>query len=253
MTATPSAARTLAIDVGGSSVKASLVAPDGTLLTEPQQVSTPYPCNPTTLISVIAKLAADLPTADRACVGFPGLVRAGTVIDVPSLSRRSYAGQRDDDLARAWAGYPLREAVAERLALPVRAVNDADMAGCAVVAGHGMEFVVTLGTGIGTALFQDGRLLPHLELSHLSFPGRHETIDALVGNTALHRVGARRWRRRVHRMMASFRDALWYDRAYIGGGNARLLAGTAIPAEWTLISNTEALVGAVRIWELDTD
>ena len=244
-------ALTLAIDVGGSAVKANLVGADGQLVTQTQQVPTPYPCPPSVLVDVIEALAARFPAADRACVGFPGLVRSGTVIEVPSLSRRSYAGRSDGELVAAWSGFALREAVADRLGIPVRAVNDADMAGCAVAQGRGMEFVVTLGTGIGTALFQDGRLLPHMELSHLSFPGRRASIDVLVGNSALRRIGTRRWRARVHRMMASFREALWFDRAYLGGGNARLLDGTPLPATWTLISNSEGLIGATRIWEFD--
>jgi polyphosphate glucokinase len=175
------------------------------------------------------------------------------VIEVPSLSRGSYAGRPDPALAAAWAGFPLRDAVADRLGIPVRAVNDADMAGCAVVQGRGMEFVVTLGTGIGTALFQDGRLLPHLELSHLSFPGRRASIDILVGNSALRRIGPRRWRGRVHRMMDAYYVALFFDHAYLGGGNARLLEGTSMPPTWTLISNSQGLIGAVRVWDLDTE
>ena len=244
---------TLAIDVGGSSIKASLVAQDGALIAEPAQVTTPYPCPPPVLVDTIAELAATLPGAQRACIGFPGLVRTGTVIEVPSLSRRSYAGPTDPDLTAAWGGFRLQEAVADRLGIPVRAVNDADMAGCAVARGTGMEFVVTLGTGIGTALFLDGRLLPHLELSHLSFPGRRESFDILVGNSALRRIGQRRWIARVHRMMAAFHDALWFDQAYLGGGNARLFIGTDLPENWSVISNTNGLIGAVRIWDATTD
>ena len=76
--------------------------------------------------------------------------------------------------------------------------NDADMQGAAVVQGHGLEFVITLGTGVGTALFEDGRMLPHFELSHGPFMSG-QSIDIALGEASRKAIGKKNWIKRVDR------------------------------------------------------
>ena len=202
---------TLSIDIGGSGFKASIVNAQGLMTTERVRVDTPYPCTPDTLVATVSELVKPLLDVHRVSVGFPGLVRHGHVIEVPSLSRREYGGERDRDLADAWHGFDLAHALAQEFQLPTKVVNDADMQGCAVVSGVGLEFVMTLGTGVGTALFDNGVLLPHLELSHGPFKSGM-TIDEAVGNVQRKAIGKERWIRRVHKTIEIFHEMLWFDR-----------------------------------------
>src|SRR3954471_13882624 len=152
----PADARTLAVDAGGTGLKAAVLDAKGEMSTERSKVDTPYPCPPTVLIPELISLAASLnSTYDRVSVGFPGLVRAGRVYNIPALSRLVYGGEPDPELVDNWHGYDLATALADAFAVPTKVANDADVQGCAVVSGDGFEFVMTLGTGVGTSLFSN--------------------------------------------------------------------------------------------------
>ena len=248
----PMEVRTLAIDIGGSGLKASILDASGQMATERVRIPTPYPCPPERLVSALAELVAPLGVANRASVGFPGLVRHGRVIAVPSLSRAQYDGDRDPELAQAWYEFDLAGALAQVLAIPTKVVNDADMQGCAVVQGHGLEFVMTLGTGVGTALFSDGALLPHLELSHGPFKGGM-SIDVAIGNVQRKEVGQDRWAKRVRQAIDIFNEMLWFDRIYVGGGNAKRLSVADVGPKGQIVPNTAGIMGGVRIWELHAE
>ena len=207
----PPEVQTLSIDIGGSGFKASIVNAQGVMITERVRVDTPYPCTPELLVATLKQLVADLLDVHRVSVGFPGLVRHGHVIEVPSLSRAEYGGERDGDLAAAWHGFDLAHALAQEFQLPTKVVNDADMQGCAVVSGSGLEFVITLGTGVGTALFNDGVLLPHLELSHGPFRDGL-SFDIALGNSQRKSIGNERWAKRVRKAIRDFDDMLFFDR-----------------------------------------
>lgn len=252
----PHDVRTLTIDIGGSGLKATVLDGSGAMLNEKIRIDTPYPCPPQRLVGLLGELVAPLRDhgAHRASVGFPGLVRHGRIIEVPSLSRREYGGQTDADLAGMWSGFDLQGALADRLAMPTLVANDADIQGCAVVEGTGMEFVMTLGTGVGTALFSDGELLPHLELSHGPFE-KGMSVDIALGNAQRKEIGNKRWAERVRRSIDSFHEMLWFDRLYVGGGNAKHLqpknlGSEDLPDKSEIVSNTAGLLGGVRIWEL---
>ncbi len=241
--------RTLSIDIGGSGLKASLLDSAGVMLTERVRVETPYPCPPERLVTTLLALVEPLGGAHRVSVGFPGLVRHGHVIAVPSLSRGSYDGDRDPALAAAWHGFDLAGALGAALALPTLVVNDADMQGCAVAEGTGVEFVMTLGTGVGTALFADGALLPHMELSHGPFKSGM-TIDEALGNVQRKLIGKERWIKRVRLAITIFDEMLWFDRIYVGGGNAKHLAATDVGERGQVVPNSAGILGGVRIWAL---
>lgn len=245
----PQDVRTLSIDIGGSGIKASVLDQHGVLIVDRVRVDTPYPCPPERLVSTIADLICELPTAHRASVGFPGLVRDGQVLGVPSLSRLTYDASPDPALAAQWFGFNLAHALAHVLNVPALVVNDADMHGCAVISGVGMEFVVTLGTGVGTALFYDGLLLPHLELSHGPFRGK-KTFDMALGNVERKQIGKKKWVKRVREAIADFDNVIVFDRLYVGGGNAKHLEVADVGPKGEIVPNAAGVIGGVRLWDM---
>jgi polyphosphate glucokinase len=243
----PADVKTLSIDVGGTRLKASVLDRDGKMLVEKVRIDTPYPCPPEVLIESLRRLAGALPECHRASVGFPGLIRKGVVRDVPALSRRKAGGPRNPTLAARWAGFRLRNALEEAFGIPTLVANDADVQGSAVVRGDGFELVVTLGTGVGCALFEDGVLLPHLELSHGHYK-RGISIDIALGDAERERIGNKRWNRRVARGLRWLERMVLFDRMYVGGGNAKHLALDLGPRV-ELVSNTAGITGGIRLWD----
>jgi polyphosphate glucokinase len=243
---------TLAIDVGGTGLKASVLDAKGNMTTDRVRIVTPYPCPPEVLVDNLLALVKDLPEYNRVSVGFPGLVRHGKVYNIPAFSRAEYGGPLDPQYAKMWRGYDLAHALAQAFDLPVKVANDADVQGCAVVAGTGFEFVMTLGTGCGTALFSNGKLLPHMELSHAPF--RHgDDFDEQIGNAARKAIGNKRWRKRVVAAIETFDRFLFFDHIYIGGGNAKHFPAAKLGANATIVPNTAGILGGIRIWDMDYD
>ena len=243
--------RTLAIDVGGSGLKGAILDAKGEMLTERVRVETPYPCPPDKLVSSLTELTADLGERHRVSVGFPGLVRNGRVRNIPSLSRTSYDGDADPELEAAWRGFDLAAALSAAFGVPTKVANDADVQGCAVVTGEGFEFVMTLGTGVGTALFLDGRLLPHLEAGHAPFR-KGDTFEEQLGNVARKEIGNDRWRQRVSEAILAYDRFLFFDTIHIGGGNAKHLDPLDLTHNARIVDNTAGITGGVRLWDLDT-
>ncbi|WP_129336889.1 ROK family protein [Cellulomonas endophytica] len=244
---------TLAVDCGGGGIKASVLDAAGTLHATPVRVPTPYPLPPERLVETIAGIAGGLPRADRVTVGMPGMIRHGVVVATPHYVTRS--GPRtavDPDLVTRWAGHDVRAAVEERLGVPALVLNDAEVHGAGVVSGTGTELVLTLGTGLGSALFDGGRLAPHLELSHapLRFAS---TYDSYVGQTERTRLGNGLWSRRVRRVVEGLRPVFWWDRLYLGGGNARQITPVVLERlgdDVVIVPNQAGIVGGVRAWSL---
>ncbi|MBV9734465.1 MAG: hypothetical protein JO209_01050, partial [Acidisphaera sp.] len=109
------------------------------------------------------------------------------------------------------------------------------------------ECVITLGTGMGFALFMDGRLTPHLELSQ--HPVRKDkTYDQYIGVAALRAVGRKRWNRRVSRAIGFIETLVTYDTLYIGGGNAKYI-GFEVPPNVQIVANTAGITGGVKLWD----
>jgi polyphosphate glucokinase len=241
---------TLAVDVGGTNLKAAVLDRTGSMVGDQVRLPTPYPCPPEVLVRTLGDLVDPLPSYDRVSVGFPGMVRTGCVLTAPNLSRVAGPGSKvSADLRRAWAGVDLAGLLEETLSAPTRVVNDAEMQGAAVVRRHGLELVVTLGTGFGTGLFLDGRLAPHLEL------GQHpcqkdETYDERLGDAARKRIGNARWNRRVARAVRTLDIVLRFDRLFIGGGNSRRLRVDLGP-NVELVDNLAGILGGIRLWNID--
>lgn len=246
---------TLAVDCGGGGIKASVLDAAGTLHAPAVRVPTPYPLPPGLLVETIWGIAQGLPPADRVTVGMPGMIRHGVVVATPHYVTRS--GPRspiDVDLLAAWRGCDIRAAVEERLGIPALVLNDAEVHGAGVVSGTGVELVLTLGTGLGSALFDGGRLAPHLELSHA--PVRWGvTYDAYVGATERRRLGNALWSRRVLRVVEGLTPVFLWDRLYLGGGNSRLITPTVrerLGDSVVIVPNQAGIVGGVRAWSLAT-
>ncbi len=226
--------KTLAIDVGGSHLKASVLNEDGSPTVDRVRVETPVGATPDAIVSALAELVAPLPAFDRISVGFPGVVRKGTVFTAPNL------GNED------WKGFKLAEALATKLGKPVKVLNDAEMQGLAVIKRQGVEMVITLGTGFGTALFADGRRAPHLELAHHPFR-KGETYDEQLGNAAHKQVGKKRWNKRVGKAIKNLRALTAFDHLYIGGGNSKKVTIELDP-DVTLVSNAAGIEGGLAVW-----
>ncbi len=241
---------TLAIDVGGSGLKASVLDINGQMIADRVRIETPYPCPPSLLVEKLDDLRKQLPEASRASVGFPGLVRSGRVLNIPSLSRLEYGGPRDDAMANMWHNFDLATALADEFNIPVKVANDADVQGAAVVEGKGFEFVMTLGTGCGTAVFHEGKLVPHMELSHAP-TGHGGDFDDFVGNAARKEIGNKKWRKRVLEAMQIFDEFLFYDKIYVGGGNAKHLSAVDLGPKAKIVANTAGILGGIRIWDMD--
>ncbi len=246
----PDDVRTLAIDIGGSGFKGAILDAEGTMLTERVRMDTPYPCPPERLVASLVTLTQDLGERHRVSVGFPGLVRGGKVRNIPSLSRETYDGDSDPVLEEQWAGFDLAGALSHAFSVPVKVANDADVQGCGVVAGQGYEFVMTLGTGVGTALFLDGRLIPHIDAGHAPFR-KGQTFEEQLGNVVRKEIGNERWRSRVAKALLAYDRFLFYDVVYVGGGNAKHLHPDDLSRKAQIVPNTAGITGGVRLWDMD--
>ena len=138
------------------------------------------------------------------------------------------------------------------LGLPTIVLNDAEVHGAGVVSGTGLELVLTLGTGLGSALFDGGSIAPHLELSHAPVR-RLVTYDEFIGQPERRRLGNALWSRRVQRVVEGFRPVFHWDRLYLGGGNARHVTPTVLERlgdDVVVVPNQAGIVGGVRAWTL---
>ena len=225
---------TLAIDIGGTGLKASVVDETGQMLTDRVRLPTPVGAPPQQIVETLAGMVAPLGAFDRVSVGFPGVVRNGRVLTAANLGNDK------------WTGFALAQALEAALAKPVRVANDADLQGLAVIAGKGVEMVITLGTGFGTGLYSEGRLAPHLEIAH--HPFRHgETYDQQLGNATRKQIGSARWNNRVKRAIGNMRRLTNFDHLFIGGGNAKKI-DFALEPDVTIISNEAGMEGGVALW-----
>ncbi|MHB1065409.1 MAG: ROK family protein [Georgenia sp.] len=244
---------TLAVDCGGGGIKASVLDAAGTMHAQPVRATTPYPLPPARLVRIIVSLAEQLPSADRVTVGMPGMLRHGVVVSTPHYITRSGPRTRVlPELVLHWSGFDMRTALEQALELPTLVLNDAEVHGAGVVAGAGLEMVVTLGTGLGNAVFDGGVLAPHVELSQ--GPIRWGlTYDDFIGEHERLRLGDAHWSRRVRRLVEALRPMYLWDRLYLGGGNSRRIGPQVLDKlddDVVVVPNSAGIIGGVRAWEL---
>ena len=223
---------TLAIDIGGSGLKMQALSPEGLPISERLRVLTPVPATTTAILKALDELKVSVPLFDRVSVGFPGVIKEGKTLTAANLDP-------------GWIGFPLAKTLEKRWGKPVRMANDCAVGGYAVIQGHGVELVITLGTGMGSAIFTEGVLCPGLELGH--HPWRKRTYESYLGKRGLQKYGVKKWNKILKRAIEQTAATFNWDALYIGGGNSKkvtLKRGHNIK----IISNEEGLLGAMALW-----
>ena len=230
----------LSIDVGGSHLKADVLDDVGKSAAQRIRVPTPQPCPPDVLVKLVTEMVAGLPPFDRISIGFPGVICRGKVMTAVNLGND------------AWVGYPLERSLSQALGgHPAKLINDADMQGFGLIKGKGLEFVVTLGTGMGTGLFLDGELMPHMELAHHPLK-KGKTYEQLLGNVAYQDAGKKKWNKRLHLALRTINVLLSPDRIYLGGGNADYVDPDGLPENVSIGDNKAGIVGGAALWRSET-
>jgi polyphosphate glucokinase len=203
----------LAFDVGGSYVKAGLVdSGTGMVVSEVARHPTPPGGEPEAVLELLVDMARDLPTDGPVGLAFPAVTKSGVAWTAANIDKR-------------WIGMNVQAHLQARLQRPVAFLNDADAAGLAEMtlgAGRdrtqGTAMVLTLGTGIGTALFVDGRLFPNTELGHLEVGGREAEHRASAKVRADRRLDWVEWSAEVNAVLEAYHALLWPDVFIVGGG-----------------------------------
>jgi len=223
---------TLSIDIGGSGIKAMLLSPAGKPLGNRERVITPTVPTPKTVIKALDDLCVRLPGFDRVSVGFPGVIKHGVTYTAVNLHPK-------------WVNFPLQAELEKRCKRPVRVANDASVQGYGAVKGHGVEMLLTLGTGMGSALFTDGKLCPGLELGH--HPWREKTYEDYIGRRGLDEYGKKQWNKRLREVIAQTAATFNWDHLYLGGGNTKKI-DFKLPKNVTIVSNADGILGGVALW-----
>ncbi|HKX75021.1 MAG TPA: ROK family protein [Acidimicrobiia bacterium] len=235
----------LGIDIGGSGIKSNLVDPEsGALLAERFRIDTPQPSLPEAVAEVIAAMVDHFQYEGRVGCTFPAVVKEGLTLSAANVDK-------------SWVGYPAAELFSKVTGQEVIVVNDADAAGVAEMsfgAGRGRSGVVialTLGTGIGSAIFVDGRLLPNSEFGHLQFAG-HESVEDWAAASVKDNEGLswKEWASRLDAFLNHLHLVLSPDLLILGGGVSRrfekwsaylTVPVEVVPAE---LRNEAGIVGA---------
>jgi polyphosphate glucokinase len=177
------------------------------------------------------------------------MVRTGRILSAPHfISPTGPEGKPSAELRAAWTGFDIQGALGTALGRPCRVANDADVQGAALVKGEGLELVITLGTGVGTALFWNGKLAPHLELAHHPLGKRGRTYNEVLGDDARRKVGNKKWNSRVGATLEVLRALVFFDHCYIGGGNSARIK-IDLPPDVSLADNTAGILGGIKLWE----
>lgn len=224
--------RTLAVDIGGSGIKVMVLDAAGKPFSERARLPTPQPAKPPAVIKTVITLA-EQQEFDRVSVGFPGVVQHGIIKTAVNL---------DPD----WIGFNFATNLEQLLSKPVKIANDADIQGFGAISGKGVELVITLGTGFGSALFLDGKLVPNLELGHHPFR-KGETYEQQLGRATLAAGGKRKWNNRLQKAIATLEYLFNYDALYIGGGETSNI-NFDLPANAKVVPNLAGLLGGIKLW-----
>jgi polyphosphate glucokinase len=226
---------TLAVDIGGSGLKAMLLDATGTPVSDRQRIPTPAIPTANAILKGLDVLHGLLPKFDRVSVGFPGVVKRGITWSAFNLHP-------------SWRGFPLQRELEKRWKKPVRVANDAAIQGYGAIKGDGIEMVITLGTGMGNAVYTSGRLVA-MELGH--HPWKKATYEDYIGRRGLDRFGKKRWNKYVLEMINQLRSTFNWDHLYLGGGNTKKI-DFKLPDDVTIVSNETGLLGGVVLWRDET-
>lgn len=247
----PTGLLTLGIDCGGTGIKASVMDQAGEMVADPIRIPTPYPLPPDKFVHVLTGIANRLPEFDRVTIGMPGMIRNGVVVSTPHYptSGGPYT-DKDPELVKAWKNWEAQAIFSKEFAKPTRVLNDAEVQGAAVIQREGLEVMFTLGTGLGCAVYDNGRLAPHIELSHA--PVHDATYDTYIGINQLRELGSKKWSKRLLEVVEGLRPVFLWDHLYVGGGNARRLTAY-LGDDVTIVPNVAGITGGVKAWDLAVD
>jgi polyphosphate glucokinase len=204
----------LGIDIGGSGIKGGIVDIEkGIMVGERFRLATPIPAKPDPVAETVQAIAQHFQWTGKIGSGFPGVVRHSIVYDVPNLANKSWKGTDVDQLFQQYTG------------CPVKVVNDADAAGLAEMrlgAGKGREkgvvLMLTLGTGIGSAIFVDGHLLPNVEFGHLDINGKEAEKRASAAVKEDKKLSWEEWGGRLNEYFQYVEGLIYPDLIIVGGG-----------------------------------
>ncbi|WP_263359319.1 ROK family protein [Acidicapsa ligni] len=228
---------TLTVDIGGTGLKMMALSGAGKPLSERLRMLTPKDPTPTRVLAALDELRdqfpSDTPAFDRISVGFPGVVKHGVTLIAVNLHPD-------------WANFPLQATLHKRWKKPVIVANDASVQGYGAIYGKGVELCLTLGTGLGSSLFTDGRLCPGLELAH--HPWRKGlTYEEFLGIRAFKKQGKKRWNKLLQKAIAQTAATFNWDYLHIGGGNAKHV-DFELGKNVRIVPNEEGLLGGVALW-----
>ncbi len=205
----------LGIDIGGTGMKAAPVDLDtGTFLADRVKIATPRPAVPDTVAEVVQKLVETFSWSGPIGITFPGVVRNGVTRTAANLHK-------------TWIGLDARALLAKAAGQDVRLLNDADAAGVAEMtfgAGKGEPgtvFMVTFGTGIGSALFVDGALVPNTEFGHLEIRGKDAEERASERAKTAHEMNWKQWAKNVNEYLEHIEALVYPQLIIVGGGISR--------------------------------
>ena len=235
----------LGVDIGGSGIKAAPVdVTSGTLIRERVKVPTPQPAKPEALAEAVRGVVAGFGWSGRAGITFPGVVTSGVIRTAANLDP-------------SWIGVDARELFGTATGLEVQVINDADAAGQAEMrfgAGAGQQGTVvmlTFGTGIGSALFTRGVLVPNTEFGHIEIRGKDAEKRASERARELHDLDWEHWAGRVDEYMSHLEALIWPELFIVGGGVSRkadkflpLLEGLRARVVPAKMLNDAGIVGA---------
>ena len=203
----------LGIDVGATGIKGAVVdVQKGELITERIKYPTPKPATPHAMIEVMKQLVSDFDWKGKPIgVGFPSIIKEGVSLSASNI----------DD---TWLNFPIVGFLNKKLKSPVTVVNDADAAGLAEkrfgggANKDGLVILLTLGTGIGSALFYNGVLLPNTELGHLKFGD--SITEKYASNSAreIKELSFKTWGKELNKVLKHIEFILAPDHFIIGGG-----------------------------------
>ncbi len=227
--------KTLSIDIGGSSIKSMVLGSNGIPITDRVVFPTLKPSTPKSILETIKKCTLQLGAFDRISVGFPGVVSNGIVYTAPNLHKH-------------WENFPLSKELTHTYHKPSQVINDAGMQGLAVIEGSGIELVLTLGTGFGSALYFEGVYIPNLQLAHHIIK-KKLTYEDYIGQKALEKMGKKKWLKRVQEVVHSLKPVFNPRVFYIGGGNARFLKSHLFDEKVIVIDNLAGILGGAKLWK----
>lgn len=227
---------TLAIDIGGTGLKMMVLDSDAKPMSERVRSETPIKPTPERVLEVLEKLKTQVPSFDRVSVGFPGVIKSGHTLTAANLNPD-------------WIHFNLQGELEKRWGKPTRIANDAAVQGYGAIRGEGVELVLTLGTGLGSALFTRGHLSPGLELGHHPFR-KGKTYEDYLGRKGFKEIGPKKWNKLLKKAIEQTAHTFNWDHLYIGGGNAKLVS-FSLPEGVSLVSNQDGLLGGIKLWSDD--